>query len=143
VAYIAGKPQLSPEELVALAQSDARCRLAWKAFLEGLVKYVAAEMSIVPSSREILISGRLCRVEEITAKVCRRLSAFAPVRKVKGFAGVTKEAAQGAALIAEGLAGGSHKRLVDVMGLCETSGTVLDHLYVKGAEALRHKFFDS
>ena len=143
VAYIAGKPQLSPEELVALARSDARCRLAWEAFLEGLVKYVAAEMSIVPSSREILISGRLCRIEEITDKVSRRLSAFAPVRKVKGFARVTKEAAQGAALIAEGLVGGSHKRLVEVMGLCETNGTVLDHLYVKDAEALRQRLFDS
>ncbi len=142
VAYIAGKPQLSPEELVALAQSDARCGLAWEAFLESLVKYVAAEMSIVPSSREILISGRLCRIEEIADKVSRRLSAFAPVRKVKGFSRVTKEAAQGAALIAEGLAGGSHKRLVEVMGLYETSGTVLDHIYVKNADNLRQKFFD-
>lgn len=143
VAYIAGKPQLSPEELVVLAQSDVRCRLAWEAFLEGIVKYVAAEMSIVPSAREILLSGRLCHIEEITHKVRRRLSAFAPVRKVKGFAQVTKEAAQGAALIAEGVAGGAHKRLVEVMGLWETSGTVLDHLYIKDAGALRKKFFDS
>ena len=35
-------------------------------------------------------------------KVSRRLSTFAPVRKVEGFARVAKEAAQGAALIAEG-----------------------------------------
>jgi len=143
VAYIAGKPEAPPEELMALAQSDARCRLAWEAFLEGIVKYVAAEISIVPSSREILLSGRLCRIGEFTHKVIRRLSSFAPVRKVKGFARVAKEAAQGAALIAEGVAGGSHKKLVEVMGLCETSGTVLDHLYVKDAEALRQKRFDS
>ena len=73
----------------------------------------------------------------------RRLSAFAPVRKVKGFARVAKEAAQGAALIAEGLAGGSHKKLVEAMGLYESSGTVLDHLYIKDAEALRQKRFES
>lgn len=143
VAYIAGQPDLPPKDLVAPALADDRSRLAWEAFMEGLVKSVAAEMTVVPSPREILISGRLCRIPEIRQEVVRRLSPFAPVRRVKGFAQVAKEAAQGAALIAEGLAGGMYERLVEVMELCGASGTVLDHLYVAGAEALRQRYLRS
>jgi predicted butyrate kinase (DUF1464 family) len=143
VAYIAGQPDLPPKDLVAPALADDRSRLAWEAFMEGLVKGVAAEMTVVPSPREILISGRLCRIPEIRQEVVRRLSPFAPVRRVKGFAQVAKEAAQGAALIAEGLAGGMYERLVEVMELCGASGTVLDHLYVAGAEALRQRYLRS
>ena len=140
VAHIAGQPQLEPENLVALAETDIRCGIAWEAFLENLKKYVAATISVNLPPREILISGRLCRNSEIVNQVTRCLSAFAPVRRVEGFARIAKEAAQGAALIAEGLAGGKHKRLVEVMALRETSGTALDHLYVVGAEALRKKY---
>jgi predicted butyrate kinase (DUF1464 family) len=43
---------------------------------------------------------------------------------------VSRQAAQGAALIADGLAGGRFKPLVDALGLRDASGTVLDHLYV-------------
>ena len=143
VAHIAGQPKIPPENLVALARTDARCSLAWEAFLEGLEKCVAAEMAVISTPREILISGRLCRIGEIVNKVIRRLSAFAPVRRVEGFARVAKEAAQGAALIAEGLAGGTYERLVEVMELRKTSGTTLDHLYVEGAEALRKKYLES
>ena len=140
MAYIAGRPQASPEEIAALAQTDDNCRLAWKAFMESLVKCVAAEMSI-SSPREILISGRLCRVDAIRNEVVRILSSFAPIHKMEGFARV-KEAAQGAALIAEGLAGGINEEMVEVMGIREASGASLDHLYVEGAAALRERYLD-
>jgi len=143
VAHIAGQPQISPEGLVALARTDPRSRLAWEAFLEGLEKCVAAEAAVISRPREILISGRLCRIGSIVNKVTRRLSAFAPVRRVEGFARVAKEAAQGAALIAEGLAGGRYEGLVDAMEIRETNGTALDHLYVEGAGALRKKYLGS
>jgi predicted butyrate kinase (DUF1464 family) len=51
----------------------------------------------------------------------------APVRTQR-FAKVTKQGAQGAALIADGLAGGRWAELVDTMRLREASGTALDHL---------------
>jgi predicted butyrate kinase (DUF1464 family) len=142
MAYIAGRPDSRPEDLAVLARTDQQSRLAWEAFMEGLVKGVAAEMAIVPAPREILLSGRLCRIPEIRQEVARRLSSFAPVRRVAGFARIAKEAAQGAALIAEGLAGGMHEELVEVMGLREASGTALDHLYVAGAETLRQRYLD-
>jgi predicted butyrate kinase (DUF1464 family) len=48
-----------------------------------------------------------------------------------------KEAARGAALIADGLAGGRYRELVEVMRLKEARGTVLDRLYLTGAEEVR------
>ena len=140
MAHIAGYPELTPNELLTRAKTDARCNLAWEAFLESLVKCVAAEMSIVSSPREILISGRLCRSTELSREVAHRLSPLAPVHRVAGFASVAKEAAQGAALIAEGLAGGTHERMVEIMGLRDAKGTSLDYLYVDGADTLRRKY---
>jgi predicted butyrate kinase (DUF1464 family) len=64
-----------------------------------------------------------------------RLSTIAPVRRLHGYASVAKEAAQGAALIADGLAGGRHAVLTDVMGIREASGTVLDYLKIITAES--------
>jgi len=139
-AYMAGRPELSPEEFADLAERDERARMAWEALMEGVVKSVAAELVVVPKPREILISGRLCRTEKIRQELTRRLSTFGPVRRVEGFARVAKEAAQGAALIADGLAGGPHADLVDVMEIRGAAGTVLDHLYIRDAEALRQKY---
>jgi predicted butyrate kinase (DUF1464 family) len=140
MANIAGQPQRPPEEIMAGAKTVARCHLAREALIEGLAKCVAAEMSIVPKALEILISGRLCRVEEIVHEVTDRLATLAPVHRVEGFARVAKEAAQGAALIAEGFAGGQNERLVNVMRLRQAGGTALDHLYFKGAGAMIRQY---
>jgi predicted butyrate kinase (DUF1464 family) len=140
VSHIAGRPDVSPEELLACAQGDPQCHLAWVALTEGLVKGVATAMTVVPSAREILLSGRLCRVPAIYRRVESALTPFGPVRRVGGFARVAKEAAQGAALIADGLAGGQHEKLIDTMQLRSAGGTVLDHLYVAGVETLRNEY---
>ncbi|MGD2177596.1 MAG: DUF1464 family protein [Anaerolineae bacterium] len=140
VSYIAGRPDAPPERLIASTRSDPQCHLAWEAFVESLVKGVVTAATVVPSAREILLSGRLCRVPAICRRVESALRPFGPVRRVRGFAHVAKEAAQGAALIAEGLAGGKYERLVDAMQLRDAGGTVLDHLYVAGVEALRDDY---
>jgi predicted butyrate kinase (DUF1464 family) len=54
-----------------------------------------------------------------------------------GFAAVAKQAAQGAALLADGLTGGRSAALVDRLGIREASGTVLDQLYVISPAAAR------
>ncbi len=139
-AYVAGRPELSPEDFADLAEKDERARMAWEALMEGVVKSVAAELVIVPNPREILISGRLCRTEKIRQELTRRLSTFGPVRRVEGFAQVATEAAQGAALIADGLAGGPYAGLVDVMEIRGAAGTVFDHLYVRDSAAIKQKY---
>jgi predicted butyrate kinase (DUF1464 family) len=66
------------------------------------------------------------------------LAPLAPVRRLEGFARVAKTAAQGAAILADGLAGGRWAVLVERMRIREAAGTVLDHLVViSPAEARR------
>jgi predicted butyrate kinase (DUF1464 family) len=109
---------------------DARARLAWDAYIEGVCKAVAALAVAVPDPVEVVLSGRLVESPEIHDVLATRLGAVAPVRRLQGFATVAKHAAQGAALIADGLAGGSHAALVDRLALREARGTALDSLYV-------------
>jgi predicted butyrate kinase (DUF1464 family) len=139
-AYVAGRPDISPEDFARLSQTDERAQIAWQALMEGLVKSVAAEMAVVSAPREILLSGRLCRIERVRQELTERLAHFAPLRWIEGLARTAKEAAQGAALIADGMAGGEFEGLIEVMELKRASGTVLDHLYFKGAEALRRRY---
>jgi predicted butyrate kinase (DUF1464 family) len=128
VTSIVGDPELHASQLVARASS--RTQLAWDAFIESSVKAVATLHSVVPHPFEILLSGRLSHVEEIARELHLRLTAYAPVRRLEGFAMHATEAAQGAALIADGLAGGMHQRLSDTLGIREAGGTALDNLYI-------------
>jgi hypothetical protein len=59
------------------------------------------------------------------------------LRRIAGFAEIAKAAAQGAALIADGLAGGRSSVLVDTLGIREARGSVLDHLHVIDPAAAR------
>jgi len=139
-ADIAGRRDLSPEAFARDAVSNASLRDAWEAVLEGVVKSVAAEMTVVPRVREILLSGRLCRTQQVREELTRRLSRFAPVRRVDGIAQVAKEAAQGSAIIADGLAGGVYAPLVETMNLRGAAGTVFDYLFVQGAQQVRTRY---
>jgi predicted butyrate kinase (DUF1464 family) len=141
--HIAGQPDLSPEEAAQLFGMDEHLNQGWEALVEGVVKSVAAEMTVVASPREILLSGRLCRIPTICDELTHRLGRFAPVRRVTGIAEVTKEAAQGAALVADGLAGGQFTELVQTMKLREAQGTVLDYLHIRGAKELKRKYLSS
>jgi predicted butyrate kinase (DUF1464 family) len=61
------------------------------------------------------------------------------VRMLEGFARVTKQGAQGAALLADGLAGGAHRALVDRLRIREATGTVLDQLYLISPDDARRR----
>jgi predicted butyrate kinase (DUF1464 family) len=140
LSFMARRAGLSLTEAVAGWDQDPALALAWEAFLEGISKAVAAEMTVVPEPREILLSGRLTRMAAIRQVVQKRLSRLAPVRQIGGLARTAKEAAQGAALIAEGLTGGQYEPLLKAMRLREAGGTVLDYIYVAGSEALKRKY---
>ena len=56
-----------------------------------------------------------------------------------GFASRAKQGAQGAALVADGLAGGTRRDLVDRLRIREATGTVLDHLHVITPAAARRR----
>ena len=105
-------------------------RLARDAFVESAVKAVAALQVSVPRPREIILSGRAAHVDGLARELRLRLSPYGSVHRLTGFAAVAKEAAQGAALLADGLAGGAHEPLVASLGIREAGGSALDHLYV-------------
>ena len=93
------------------------------AYLEGIVKD-AGSMLATFKPREILLSGELVSSEVI--EELKRLGIG--VRKVKGFSEF-KLVVQGAAIIADGIAGGEFEELVRHIGVFDASGTAIDHLY--------------
>jgi predicted butyrate kinase (DUF1464 family) len=105
------------------------------AYVESGLKAIAALMVSVPGPAEIVLSGRFAHeyAEAFTARVGR------PVRVLEGFASVAKHAAQGAALIANGLAGGSARAMVDTLGLRDARGSALDYLTVIPPAAARRR----
>jgi predicted butyrate kinase (DUF1464 family) len=128
-------------EAVAEVTTPARQK-AFEAYLESIVKAVAALSVSAPSARAVVLSGRLARVAAIRGGLMTRLSRVIPggsVEVLSGFAAVAKHAAQGAAILADGLAGGNAAGLVDALGIRDATGTVLDHLYVISPEAARRR----
>ena len=128
---VADMPDVGAEALAA--PSTLRGHLAWEAYIESAVKAVASLAVAAPSARELVLSGRMARLPEVRAALARRLTAvFADmsIHPLAGFAAVATQAAQGAALLADGLAGGASLGLVETLGIREARGTVLDHLHV-------------
>lgn len=121
-------------------------RTAWLAYLEGIAKAVASQLVSAPSAREVVLGGRLARLARLEGDLTVLLRPIAP--EVSVLAGTRarreargavdgeraaeevfgKEAALGAALLADGLCGGIHAPLVSALRLAEAQGSVLDHL---------------
>ena len=78
------------------------------------------------------MAGRLAAAPGLLDALAERLAHVAPVRA----APAVKSAARGAALLADGLAGGSYAPLVACLRLREARGGVLDHLRMYGAERI-------
>jgi predicted butyrate kinase (DUF1464 family) len=134
---VAGAPADDPGAYAI--SSSPRERMAWEAWLEGGCKAVAALAMSVPRPVEIVLSGRLAGSDRVLDDFAERLGALAPVRRATGFARIAKAAAQGAALIADGLAGGINAPLVAALVLREATGSVLDHLYVVSSADARRR----
>jgi predicted butyrate kinase (DUF1464 family) len=111
---------------------DRRHREGWIALEEGAAKAALALTASAQAPREVLVAGRLTRAPGLVDALGERLAPVAPVRAIGGVA-----AAHGAAVLADGLAGGRYAPLVERLGVAEASGTVLDHLRVHGAGSIR------
>nr|MDO8100519.1 DUF1464 family protein [Candidatus Njordarchaeota archaeon] len=106
---------------------------AWSSMLEGLVKAVAMGLAILKEKpMEVVLTGRLSRVktifDRVKGEIARRfgLQVCSPRRFTKK----AKDAAQGAAIIANGIEGGCYKLLVDRVKIKESRGTVLDYIHL-------------
>jgi predicted butyrate kinase (DUF1464 family) len=96
---------------------------------ESLLETVAGLQAIVPFD-DIVLSGRLLENEsELASEVAADLRKLAMLTRLESLPGAwVKHAAQGAALLADGLAGGRYASLVGTLALRQASGTVLDWL---------------
>ena len=129
LAYIAKDGKITPEEIVTYKDNE-RCKMAWNIFLEGIEKGIAQMKISVENPREILLSGRLCKIKHLLSGISERIDHLGKVRSVKGFAEIGKEAAQGAALIANSLAGGQHKKLINHMKIKQAQNNIFDYIFL-------------
>ncbi len=143
VAWLAGtvdKRTLFGGGVASVAERDPAARpTAEEAFVEGAIKAARQLLVAVPEPDEILLSGRHGADPAIAGRLARELADVGPVRVLAGFAGAAKQGAQGAAVLADGLAGGACAPLVDRLRIREATGTVLDHLYVITPAAARRR----
>ncbi|MFL5403556.1 MAG: DUF1464 family protein [Gemmatimonadales bacterium] len=132
VAFLAG--QVSKAALFQggveslIARDPAAASIGLDAYVEGAEKAIRQLRCSAPSADEILLSGRQAAEERVRQPLTARLSDIGPVRLLTGAALVAKQGAQGAALLADGLAGGASREVVDRLRIRQASGTVLDHL---------------
>jgi predicted butyrate kinase (DUF1464 family) len=131
-----GELDLSTPAGLEAVRADPRYREGWLALEEGAVKAALALTVSAPAPREILVAGRLARAPGLLDALTGRLADVAAVRTATGLGTRAKTAAQGAALLADGLAGGRYAPLVERLRLCEASGTALDQLRMHGAESI-------
>ncbi len=140
---IAGDPNGDLADL--LASPAAAATTAVRAYVESIVKAVsAAGVSLMDegtgaASFDVLLSGRMACMPALREELDRRLAPLTRVgvHLLEGFAATAKHAAQGAALLADGLAGGTSAPLVEALGIRDARGTLLDHLYVISPAAAR------
>jgi predicted butyrate kinase (DUF1464 family) len=128
---VAGLSATTADELAASPAPAAR--VAWEAYMESAAKAVSALAVAVPQAHEIVLSGRSGRSARVRDELAHRLRGVVDgvsVHALQGFAAASSQAAQGAALIADGLSGGAAKTLVERMDIRGASGTVLDHVFV-------------
>lgn len=120
-----------------LARRPSDRDIAIEAYTEGAARLAVRLLCSAPGAGDIVLSGRHAVDAAILERIGEHLAGVARVRPLEGFAAVAKQGAQGAALIADGLAGGIHQSLVQQMRLREAKGTVLDNLYVVSPETAR------
>jgi predicted butyrate kinase (DUF1464 family) len=129
VAYLLGAALSKRTVFSGGALAPAPTAEGWLALEEGAAKAALALTVSTPAPREFLVAGR--HAPRALDALTERLGHVAPVRSV------AKAAARGAAVLADGLAGGRYAPLVERLALRDASGTALDHLRIHGADRIR------
>ena len=123
-ASVAGIDTSKPlEEFVNLAKSNKEVKAGYDLMMESIVKDVA---SLLPSikPKEVMLSGRFVNMPEFLDAVKFRLQDFfseigsnVDVVRFQGDAKLSKQAAEGAAVFANGIAHGKFEEIIRVMKL--------------------------
>jgi len=130
VADICGTLSMD-DTLSRYEQGEEPYVLAVESMLESIEKSVRSLTSSIENPREILLSGRNSRHPKFRKLVQERLSGIAPVRILGMLPGarISKEAAQGYAMIGEGIAGGEFSNLIKHMRITDARGIVLNWVF--------------
>jgi predicted butyrate kinase (DUF1464 family) len=143
VAFLSGKitkAALFQGGIASLLEREpGRTLDAVDAYREGAVKTVRQLRCSAPSADEVLLSGRRARDPELLNRLGVDLSDIGPVRLLSGSASHAKQGAEGAAILADGLAGGANRTLIERMRIREARGTVLDNLLFISPKAARRR----
>ena len=104
---------------------------AFNAFVEGVLFAVCSQRALL-ESREVYLSGRLTKYENIyhPLRVCLEELGYA-VNPLPTLSNRSKAAAQGYAIVGNGLYGGYYQPLVKHMMIDKAEGSVTDYVYWK------------
>jgi predicted butyrate kinase (DUF1464 family) len=128
VAFLAG--HVSKQMLFGGGVESIGAPMGWQLYRESVLKALAALSISAPRAVDVILSGR-------HAGMVRSVITGRPVYELGNPASESKQGAHGAALIADGLAGGAAAPIVDALGIRHASGTALDYLHVISPEAAR------
>ncbi|MDI6886796.1 MAG: DUF1464 family protein, partial [archaeon] len=127
----------SPYRACGVVGQSPTVKLAYSAMLESIIKDTYLLLSSVRRPKELLLSGRFARIDPFVQDVTSilqdhlgELGINAEIRTLKRTGGTVKEAAEGAAIIANGIAGGKYESLIENMELRKSSGGVFSHIYL-------------
>jgi predicted butyrate kinase (DUF1464 family) len=133
LSYIAGYEDLSLNEITLLAQKDEQTKIGLEAYLSDVKKAVYGISSSFATQEkigEILLAGRGAELKYLNQKIIDNLNDIAPVRLMKSYSHLSKQAAQGAAFIANGLLGGEFEPIINNLRIREANGSILDDIYI-------------
>ncbi len=125
------------EEFIERVKVSENGKIAYEAFIEGILKDIARILVSVDKVDRIYLSGRFIRVEEFRKdleyrirKMLNKFNIRCEICTISRRAKNAKEAAEGAAIIGNGLAGGKYSELIETLKLNESSGTIFDYLII-------------
>ncbi len=122
--YLAGLESLDIEKFTGESHPEA-----FNAFTEGVL-FAACSQRALSGSSEVYLSGRLTKYENIYNPIRVRLEELGyAVSPLPVISNRSKAAAQGYAMVGNGLCGGCYEPLVKHMMIDKAEGSVLDYVY--------------
>lgn len=153
-AFLAGIDPFSSDidDFIKKSHTNKKIKSAYEAFQEAIVKDVFTLLvSMKEPPKEILLSGRFLDIADFRKDIIFKLEQntkpfnISSIRTVKKQSSTVKEAAHGAAILANGIAGGKYKPLITKLKIMESNNTIFDYIHLdkKIVEKIKEVFTNS